>query len=114
MPPWRSEAALGSSPLRAGQAPSGRSSQSGHTSAPIIPHFVQTALRHRLLIAVSSGQRSASPTALWWQYSPAEQWISTRLTPCERIRPSVTGGPRYFSGRRFAGGSSWGSRARIR
>jgi cytochrome c553 len=46
--------------------------QSGRTSAPIIPHLVQTAFGHRSRIAVSSGHRSASMTALWWQ-SPVEQ-----------------------------------------
>jgi hypothetical protein len=50
----------------------GRSVQSGRTSAPIMPHLVQTALRSRSRSTVSSGQRSASTTALWWR-SPVEQ-----------------------------------------
>jgi hypothetical protein len=45
----------------------GRSLQFGRTSAPIMPHLVQTALRSRSRSTVSSGQRSASTTALWWQ-----------------------------------------------
>jgi hypothetical protein len=51
----------------------GRSLQFGRTSAPIIPHCVHTALGHRSLSATSSGHRSASTTALWWQFSPSEQ-----------------------------------------
>jgi hypothetical protein len=49
-----------------------RGDQSGRTSAPIMPHLVHTALPHKSRIAVSSGQRSASIVALWWQ-SPVEQ-----------------------------------------
>jgi hypothetical protein len=45
-------------------SPSGRCVQSGHTSAPIIPHFVHTAFGHRSRTAVSSGQRSASTVEL--------------------------------------------------
>jgi hypothetical protein len=44
-----------------------RSVQSGRTSAPIMPHLVQTALGPSSLSVVSSGHRSASTTALWWQ-----------------------------------------------
>ena len=49
-----------------------RSCQSGRTSAPIMPHLVQTAFGHSSRIAVSSGHRSASTVALWWQ-SPVAQ-----------------------------------------
>ena len=51
----------------------GPSVHSGRTSAPIIPYLVQTAFGHRSRTAVSSGRRSASTVALWWQYGPAEQ-----------------------------------------
>jgi hypothetical protein len=66
--------------------------QLGHTSAPIIPHSVQTASGPRSRNAVPSGQPSASTTALWWQ-SPVEQYqqppapLGSEMTQRDRRAP---------------------------
>jgi hypothetical protein len=46
--------------------------QSGRTSAPIIPHLVQTIRGHNDRTGVSSGSQSAFMVALWWHHPEAQ------------------------------------------